>query len=288
MGMAGSGAESVAVDLLAGGVGGALGVVIGQPFDFVKVRLQTLGVAYAGPFDVLRKTVREEGLRSICRGLLPPLVNSFVLNAIMFGGYRHAQSLTEGSALSPSTRSFLAGSYSGLISVAALVPADLVKCQLQMDRAGGRVGQYTSDMHCAREILARTGVSGMYRGVLITALRDSPTTGVYFVAFEWLERRLPKSSSAFAGESATFFAGGLSGMAAWALAYPADTVKTYLQTLPLAAPAHTRTIAHAVRTIVTERGVAYFYRGLGTCLVRAFPVNAVTFVAYKRLKLLLS
>jgi hypothetical protein len=286
--MAESLAEDIAIDLFAGGVGGALGVILGQPFDFVKVRLQTLGTAYTGPFDVLRKTVREEGMRGIYRGLLPPVMNSFLLNAIMFGGYRHGMSLTEDSSLSHGTRSFLAGSYSGLISVAALVPTDLVKCQLQMDRAGGRVGQYRSDMHCAREVLARTGVQGMYRGVLITAVRDSPTTGVYFVMFEQLERRLPEMSSAFAGESATFFAGGFSGIAAWALAYPADTIKTYLQTLPLATPAHERTIAHAARTIVIERGVSYFYRGLGTCLVRAFPVNAVTFVVYKRLKAFLS
>ena len=31
-----------------------------------------------------------------------------------------------------------------------------------------------------------------------------------------------------------------------------------------------------------QRGVALLYRGLATCLLRAFPVNAVTFLVYKR------
>lgn len=37
-----------------------------------------------------------------------------------------------------------------------------------------------------------------------------------------------------------------------------------------------------------KHGVGYFFRGLGTCLVRAFPVNSITFVVYKRLKELCS
>ncbi|KAL8689469.1 MAG: hypothetical protein Q9218_004862, partial [Villophora microphyllina] len=47
----------------AGGVGGVCAVVVGHPFDLVKVRLQTAekGV-YTGAIDVVRKTVAREGL----------------------------------------------------------------------------------------------------------------------------------------------------------------------------------------------------------------------------------
>ena len=49
--------------LAAGGVGGICAVVVGHPFDLVKVRLQTAdkGV-YTGAIDVVRKTVAREGL----------------------------------------------------------------------------------------------------------------------------------------------------------------------------------------------------------------------------------
>ncbi|KAL8763189.1 MAG: hypothetical protein Q9194_007401 [Teloschistes cf. exilis] len=56
----------------AGGVGGICAVVVGHPFDLVKVRLQTAekGV-YTGAIDVVRKTVAREGLvravGSLCR-----------------------------------------------------------------------------------------------------------------------------------------------------------------------------------------------------------------------------
>lgn len=47
----------------AGGVGGVCAVVVGHPFDLVKVRLQTAqpGV-YKGAVDVVRRTVAREGL----------------------------------------------------------------------------------------------------------------------------------------------------------------------------------------------------------------------------------
>ena len=52
--------------LVAGGVGGVCAVVVGHPFDLVKVRLQTAerGV-YTGAIDVVRKTVAREGLARV-------------------------------------------------------------------------------------------------------------------------------------------------------------------------------------------------------------------------------
>lgn len=52
--------------LAAGGVGGVCAVLVGHPFDLVKVRLQTAekGV-YTGAVDVVRKTVAREGLRKV-------------------------------------------------------------------------------------------------------------------------------------------------------------------------------------------------------------------------------
>lgn len=42
-------------------------VVVGHPFDLVKVRLQTAekGV-YTGALDVVRKTIAREGLARVC------------------------------------------------------------------------------------------------------------------------------------------------------------------------------------------------------------------------------
>ena len=63
-------------DFAAGGVGGICAVLVGHPFDLVKVRLQTAekGV-YSGALDVVRKTVAREGaVRGLYAGVSAPLV----------------------------------------------------------------------------------------------------------------------------------------------------------------------------------------------------------------------
>jgi solute carrier family 25 carnitine/acylcarnitine transporter 20/29 len=52
--------------LAAGAAGGICAVVVGHPFDLVKVRLQTAekGV-YSGAIDVVKKTIAREGLARV-------------------------------------------------------------------------------------------------------------------------------------------------------------------------------------------------------------------------------
>ena len=72
--------------LVAGGVGGVCAVIVGHPFDLVKVRLQTAekGV-YNGAVDVVRRTVAREGLaRGLYAGVSAPLVGVTPMFAVSF------------------------------------------------------------------------------------------------------------------------------------------------------------------------------------------------------------
>lgn len=60
----------------AGGFGGICAVVVGHPFDLVKVRLQTAesGV-YKGAIDVVKKSIARDGLRrGLYAGVSAPLI----------------------------------------------------------------------------------------------------------------------------------------------------------------------------------------------------------------------
>lgn len=62
--------------LAAGGFGGVCAVIVGHPFDLVKVRLQTAerGV-YKSAIDVVRKSIAKDGLsRGLYAGVSAPLV----------------------------------------------------------------------------------------------------------------------------------------------------------------------------------------------------------------------
>ena len=73
---AASGAFAQVRSFVAGGFGGICAVIVGHPFDLVKVRLQTAekGV-YTGAIDVVKKSVAKDGLRrGLYAGVSAPLV----------------------------------------------------------------------------------------------------------------------------------------------------------------------------------------------------------------------
>ena len=60
----------------AGGFGGICAVIVGHPFDLIKVRLQTAEAGvYKGAIDALKKSVAKDGLRrGLYAGVSAPLV----------------------------------------------------------------------------------------------------------------------------------------------------------------------------------------------------------------------
>ncbi|TKA78986.1 hypothetical protein B0A55_02567, partial [Friedmanniomyces simplex] len=68
-----SGLNRTLKDLFAGAVGGVAQVLIGQPFDIVKVRLQTT-TQYKGALDCASQILKNEGAAAFYKGTLTPLI----------------------------------------------------------------------------------------------------------------------------------------------------------------------------------------------------------------------
>ena len=80
----------MALEFLAGCIGGCAGVVVGHPFDTIKVRLQTqdpLNPKFKGTWDCLSKTVKNESFRGLYKGLTSPMAGVSVVNALVFGAH---------------------------------------------------------------------------------------------------------------------------------------------------------------------------------------------------------
>lgn len=66
--------NQTAIELFAGSIGGITQVLTGQPFDTVKVRLQTQTGLYSNVGDAVSKIWSKEGLHGFYKGSLVPLV----------------------------------------------------------------------------------------------------------------------------------------------------------------------------------------------------------------------
>lgn len=176
----------------------------------------------------------------------------------------------------------LAGSWAGLLQCVTVTPMELVKCQMQV--RGAADGGTGGPLACARRLVRAGGPLALYRGLPVTILRDTPSFGSYFLVYEGLKAVLDDDrADAPPSTLPTLVAGGVAGMAAWLVTYPVDVIKSIIQTTPIDTPRghQDRSIRHVALTHMRKYGVSFFFRGLDTALIRAFPVNAVTFFVYE-------
>ncbi|XP_027878218.1 solute carrier family 25 member 45 [Xiphophorus couchianus] len=273
------------LEFVAGSISGAVGIAVGHPLDTVKVRLQAKSV-YKGIFDCVTKTYLNEGFHGFFKGMSFPVLTTGLVNSIVFGSYSNAldylsqsdRRLTSHRKQVSSLQVFTAGCFSGMVQVLVCAPIDLVKVRLQGQTTAKR---YRRPIHCVAVILQQEGVRGLYRGGAALALRDVPCYGLYFLPYELIRKALTETGEE-PGTFAILMAGGVAGVVTWACATPMDVVKARLQMSGAGGQQYSG-VLHCMRVSLKEEGVRVFFKGLLLNSVRAFPVNAVTFLTYESL-----
>ncbi|KAG8418573.1 carnitine transporter [Metarhizium acridum] len=276
--------------LAAGGFGGICAVVVGHPFDLVKVRLQTAerGV-YSSAVDVVRKSVARDGLRrGLYAGVSAPLVGVTPMFAVSFWGYDLGKQIVSAtSTVGPDGLSIgqisTAGFLSAVPMTAITAPFERVKVILQVQGqkqlAPGEKPKYNGGLDVVRQLYREGGVRSVFRGSAATLARDGPGSAAYFAAYEYIKRALsPKDALTGrpTGElslTAITCAGAAAGVAMWIPVFPVDTVKSRLQTAE-----GNVTLGGVIRELYGKGGFKAFFPGFGPALARAVPANAATFL----------
>lgn len=276
-------------DFLAGSVAGVTGKTAEHPFDLIKVRLQSQAVdqvkVLRGPLHCLQNTLRYEGVRGLYKGLSTPLLGSMAENAFLFvcynkiqAGLRHIEGLAPNEDLS--IRSLVvAGTLSGACVSVLLTPIELIKCRLQV-QDGLSEARYRGPLDVLRQTLSRDGVFGLFRGHLGTFLRESAGGAAWFGSYEYVTRKLtpPGKTKDDLPATALIAAGAAAGVAYNVALYPADVVKSQMQTSESSLRLR---FGEVLRRLYAVEGVRGLYRGFGITLVRAMPCNAIIFCSYE-------
>lgn len=277
-------------DFIAGGVGGSCTVIVGQPLDMIKVRLQTQPkpepgqkALYAGTWDCAMKTIRNEGFFGLYKGMAAPLAGVTPMFAVCFLGFgigKKLQQKTPDQELN-ALQLFNAGMLSGVFTTAIMTPGERIKCLLQVQAmAGDGVKVYNGPLDVVKKLYAEGGIASIYKGTGATLLRDVPASGMYFMSYEWLKKKLsPANRPGELSVAATLTAGGMAGMFNWAVAIAPDVLKSKLQTAPEGK------YPNGLRSVFTDvmktEGPKGLFKGLTPVMLRAFPANAACFLGYE-------
>lgn len=267
----------------AGAFAGCCGVVISQPFDIIKVRLQNSG---GSTVKVLYNLAKYEGLIAFWKGSGASILGSCFSHSISFGVVENCKKYLSHSKDQPLTLldhaicGFCSGSATSLIST----PTEGVRIKIQTQ---GYL-EYRGDVHYKNtyrfglELLRVRGIAGVYRGFLTTFLRDSIGDTFYYTTYQAVPMYLlgKKELNQDKDVLSIILSGGLAGMAFWTLTYPIDLLKSRIQADSLTNPKYNGTYDCFVKTL-HEEGYRTFTHGFTSCLLRAFPVNIALFLGFE-------
>jgi hypothetical protein len=213
-------------DFVAGGMAGSASVMVGHPFDTIKVRMQTSTQA----------SMRSElaSFSTLFRGMAAPLSAATAINAIVFSSYGAAsrfydaynvnalmsslsfsKSNTNNNNISindyseddinvthdPWQKASVCGSFAGFMQCFIICPMEHVKCRLQIQSAkslsaaaSGTLPQpaasyYTGPVQATHDIIRQHGFSRLFQGWTATLWREIPAFGMYFAVYDYLKDR---------------------------------------------------------------------------------------------------
>jgi len=283
----------MSADFWAGYLSGAVGILIGNPLDIVKVRLQASNEPSGASPTASSYTRHFHSRASLITGTAAPVVGYGALNALLFVSYNRSDEALNSLLHTNSSlwATWAAGAVGGLATWVVSTPTELIKCRAQV------ASTPSSSWTITKQIWQTEGLRGLYFGGGVTALRDSIGYGFYFWSYElssrWLSDDTSKESASW-GENAAkvLFCGGLAGVVTWVSVFPLDVIKTRVQTqvdqavmAPLledSAVGRSRLGAVEIaRQAYAEAGWQVFFRGLAVCSIRAFVVNAVQWAVYE-------
>ncbi|CAG8545039.1 10992_t:CDS:2 [Racocetra fulgida] len=144
---------------------------------------------------------------------------------------------------------------------------------------------YSGPIDCIKKIYSSYGIRGIYKGQVISMVREFQGFGGYFFVYEYLLQNAMKKENKNRDQIASWkllLYGATAGYGMWIPVYPIDSVKSKIQTDGFTP--ETRQYKGSIDCFVKvyrKEGVRGFFKGFGTCMLRAAPVNASTFLAYE-------
>lgn len=270
-------------DIFAGTIGGVAQVLVGQPFDTTKVRIQSSTNPNITPIDVIKSLVKNEGVLAFYKGTLLPLIGigacvsiQFSVNEFMKRFFNYYNKESNKMSL---FQFLIAGGAGGFANGFLASPIEHVRIKLQIQKDSFYKGPFDVLKHMYKT----GGVKLIFRGLNPTLMRESLGIGVYFMTFEALVQNTMKKYNVARKSVESWrlcLFGGLAGYAMWITVYPIDVIKSKLQTDDLVNKKYKGSL-HAIKSIWTTLGWRGFFVGFTPTILRAAPANAATFVAFE-------
>lgn len=277
------------------------------------MRLQSqpdhLPLRYTGPLDCFRQSIQQGGLLGLYRGISAPLVGAALETSSLFFWERIAREslfkarLYQREQPLPLSALWLTGAISGAATSLVLTPVELVKCKIQVPAEQAARGVAASTpLSVIKDVYRTQGLLAFWNGQLGTLIREAGGCAAWFGSKETvtlLFRKYNASSTPAANKNPQNLpttmasdleplplwqqavAGASAGMSYNFLFFPADTIKSRMQTESTGKQIK---FWDEGKAVYRQYGVKGLYRGCGITVLRSAPSSAFIFIIFDALK----
>ncbi|OVA07451.1 Mitochondrial carrier protein [Macleaya cordata] len=295
---------STKVILCNAGAGAAAGVIAATfvcPLDVIKTRFQVHGIPKLGNGSIrgslivgsLERIFQKEGIRGMYRGLSPTVLALLPNWAVSYPlPILHKckclicfnfHVCVDGNHQLSIGANIIAAAGAGAATTIATNPLWVVKTRFQTQ--GMRVGvvPYRSTLSALRRIAHEEGIRGLYSG-LVPALAGISHVAIQFPTYEKIKIYLAKRDNTTPDSLSArdvAIASSVSKIAASTLTYPHEVVRSRLQEQGHHSEKKYSGVIDCTKKVFQLEGLAGFYRGCATNLLRTTPAAVITFTSFE-------
>lgn len=181
------GKPKVLVKILASCTTASTAVLLFQPTEVVKIRMQAAGAAqvYAGAAAAYATIGRKEGIKGLWKGYQTNIFRLSVVNCTEIVVYDIIKSYVLYKKLMQDSvpLHLMSAVGAGIVSCMVTSPIDVVKTRY----INSAPGTYRSPVHCALDVVRNNGPTAFYKGV-VPSMRFSSWAVVFFLSYEQIKR----------------------------------------------------------------------------------------------------
>ena len=190
--------------LVAGACAGGAQVIVTNPLEIVKIRLQT--AAETGSKTTMIKEVKELGVKGLYKGASACFLRDIPFSFIYFPVYSFLKRnlmnynyFVNSDGTLNKKGLLAAGMLAGAPAAYCTTPADVIKTRLQVKETDGK-SKYNGLYDCAKKIYREEGAGAFLKGGKMRVFRSSPQFGITLLSYEYMQRQTASwSKGAFAG-----------------------------------------------------------------------------------------
>jgi len=243
---------------------GVTSVLVGQPFDTVKTKMQAQGGFFQRTTMVsaFKHIVQTQGIVGLYRGCVPALLGSGIIRSIQFAGFEATYTFFQNSSFTkeiPYTGGLqirvIAGGMVGATARALIeCPVEYIKIQRQLQQSWR--------------------LRDVYTGLGVTWCRTLPLFTTFVVMIDSGRRNAP---DLFARPIlGPFLTCGIAATAAWWIVWPLEYMKSQVQ----GQFGGQKSVLQRIQIVLKERGGFFgLYRGLLPGSLRSFIANGCSMIS---------